>query len=396
MKTSPLKPASNKTQKRKICVISATRAEWYLLSRLCKEIQADENLELQLIITGAHLSQNQGLTYKEIEQEFKINKKIQILLANDDKIALCKTMGLAFISLSEALAELSPDIALILGDRYEMLAVASTCLLMHIPLAHLCGGELTLGAFDDSIRHAITKMAHLHFVSTALYKKRVEQLGEESSKVFNVGSLAGELILNTKLLSKKELEKSLNFSFDKNIYLITYHPTTLRLQSLQDEVKMLLDSLDTLENASLIFTKANADEMGLFINEKLQSYCEKNAHKARLFDNLGSQKYLSLMKIAKAVVGNSSSGISEAVFFKSPCINIGDRQKGRLRTINIIDTPMNELKKAFEMLENKAFKAKLQNLKNPYKNKNASKMIKEVLKKVDLSTILQKKFIDLK
>ncbi|KGI55415.1 UDP-N-acetylglucosamine 2-epimerase [Campylobacter sp. MIT 97-5078] len=393
MKTSPLKPATNK---RKICVISATRAEWYLLSRLCKQIQADENLELQLILTGAHLSENQGFTYKAIEQEFQIAKKIQILLANDDKIALCKAMGLGFISLSEALAELKPDIALILGDRYEMLAVASTCLLMHIPLAHLCGGELTLGAFDDSIRHAITKMAHLHFVSTALYKKRVEQLGEEPSKVFNVGSLAGELILNLKLLSKKELEKELDFHFDENIYLITYHPTTLKLENLEKELKILLGFLDTLKNASLIFTKANADEMGLFINKNLELYCEKNAHKARLFDNLGSQKYLSLMKIAKAVVGNSSSGISETVFFKSPCINIGDRQKGRLRTANIIDTPMCELKKAFKMLESEIFKAKLKNLKNPYKNKNASKIIKEVLKKVDLSTILQKKFIDLK
>ncbi len=382
--------------KRKICIVSATRAEWYLLRNLCHEIQNDKDLSLQIIATGAHLSPEFGLTYKEIEKEFKITKKIPILLANDDKISLCKSMSLAFSTFSDAFKDLKPDMVVILGDRYEMLSVASVCLLMHIPLVHLCGGELTLGAIDDSIRHSISKMSHLHFVSHEIYKKRLLQLGEEEKRVFNIGSLASTIIKNMNFLNKKDLEKALEMKLDKELYLITYHPLTLNVKNTQKEIKTLLKKLDTLKNASLIFTKANADENGLLINEILQNYCQKNSHKAKLFDNLGSQKYLSLMKIAKAMIGNSSSSISESPFFKTPCINIGDRQKGRLRTQNIIDSEINDLDQAFEKLESKEFKQNLKNFKNPYDNdKNPNKIIKTCLKNVNLDTILHKNFIDL-
>lgn len=382
--------------KRKICIVSATRAEWYLLRNLCHEIQNDKDLSLQIIATGAHLSPEFGLTYKEIEKEFKITKKIPILLANDDKISLCKSMSLAFSAFSDAFEDLNPDTVVILGDRYEMLSVASVCLLMHIPLVHLCGGELTLGAIDDSIRHSISKMSHLHFVSHEIYKKRLLQLGEEEKRVFNIGSLASTIIKNMNFLNKKDLEKALEMKLDKELYLITYHPLTLNVKNTQKEIKTLLKKLDTLKNASLIFTKANADENGLLINEILQNYCQKNSHKAKLFDNLGSQKYLSLMKIAKAMIGNSSSSISESPFFKTPCINIGDRQKGRLRTQNIIDCEINDLDQAFEKLESKEFKQNLKNFKNPYDNdKNPNKFIKTCLKNVNLDTILHKNFIDL-
>lgn len=382
--------------KRKICIVSATRAEWYLLRNLCREIQNDKDLSLQIIATGAHLSPEFGLTYKEIEKEFKTTKKIPILLANDDKISLCKSMSLAFSAFSDAFEDLKPDMVVILGDRYEMLSVASVCLLMHIPLVHLCGGELTLGAIDDSIRHSISKMSHLHFVSHEIYKKRLLQLGEEEKRVFNIGSLASTIIKNMNFLNKKDLEKALEMKLDKELYLITYHPLTLNVKNTQKEIKTLLKKLDTLKNASLIFTKANADENGLLINEILQNYCQKNSHKAKLFDNLGSQKYLSLMKIAKAMIGNSSSGISESLFFKTPCINIGDRQKGRLRTQNIIDCEINDLDQAFEKLESKEFKQILKNFKNPYDNdKNPNKFIKTCLKNVNLDTILHKNFIDL-
>ncbi|EAL2687812.1 GDP-N,N'-diacetylbacillosamine 2-epimerase (hydrolyzing) [Campylobacter coli] len=381
---------------KKIMLISATRAEWYLLRNLCREIQNDKDLSLQIIATGAHLSPEFGLTYKEIEKEFKITKKIPILLANDDKISLCKSMSLAFSAFSDAFEDLKPDMVVILGDRYEMLSVASVCLLMHIPLVHLCGGELTLGAIDDSIRHSISKMSHLHFVSHEIYKKRLLQLGEEEKRVFNIGSLASTIIKNMNFLNKKDLEKALEMKLDKELYLITYHPLTLNVKNTQKEIKTLLKKLDTLKNASLIFTKANADENGLLINEILQNYCQKNSHKAKLFDNLGSQKYLSLMKIAKAMIGNSSSGISESPFFKTPCINIGDRQKGRLRTQNIIDCEINDLDQAFEKLESKEFKQILKNFKNPYDNdKNPNKFIKTCLKNVNLDTILHKNFIDL-
>ncbi len=380
----------------KIMLISATRAEWYLLRNLCHEIQNDKDLSLQIIATGAHLSPEFGLTYKEIEKEFKITKKIPILLANDDKISLCKSMSLAFSAFSDAFEDLNPDTVVILGDRYEMLSMASVCLLMHIPLVHLCGGELTLGAIDDSIRHSTSKMAHLHFVSHEIYKKRVLQLGEEEKRVFNIGSLASTIIKNMNFLSKKDLEKALEMKLDKELYLITYHPLTLNVKNTQKEIKTLLKKLDALKNASLIFTKENADENGLLINEILQNYCQKNSHKAKLFDNLGSQKYLSLMKIAKAMIGNSSSGISESPFFKTPCINIGDRQKGRLRTQNIIDCEINDLDQAFEKLESKEFKQNLKNFKNPYDNdKNPNKIIKTCLKNVNLDTILHKNFIDL-
>ena len=379
---------------RKICVISATRAEWYLLKNLCDEIRKDKDLKLQLIVTGAHLSPEFGLTYKEIEKEFSIDKKIPILLASDDKISICKAMSLAISSFSEAFDELKPDIVVILGDRYEMLAVASVALILHLPVAHLCGGELTLGAIDDSIRHAISKMAHLHFVSTEIYKQRLLQLGEEESRVFNVGSLSGENIANLKLLGKKELESELKLKFKEKIYLITYHPETLNAKFTQKEVNALLKSLDKLGNATLIFTKANADENGLLINENLARYCQNNADKAKLFDNLGARLYLSVMKVANAVVGNSSSGISESVFFKTPCINIGDRQKGRLRAENIIDCSMRDLNKAFKTLESAQFQQKLAHFHNPFAAKNSSKMIKNTLKKANLAIITHKNFVD--
>ncbi|MFK0381703.1 GDP-N,N'-diacetylbacillosamine 2-epimerase (hydrolyzing) [Campylobacter coli] len=382
--------------KRKICIVSATRAEWYLLRNLCREIQNDKDLSLQIIATGAHLSPEFGLTYKEIEKEFKTTKKIPILLANDDKISLCKSMSLAFSAFSDAFEDLKPDMVVILGDRYEMLSVASVCLLMHIPLVHLCGGELTLGAIDDSIRHSISKMSHLHFVSHEIYKKRLLQLGEEEKRVFNIGSLASTIIKNINFLNKKDLKKALEMKLDKELYLITYHPLTLNVKNTQKEIKTLLKKLDTLKNASLIFTKANADENGLLINEILQDYCQKNSHKAKLFDNLGSQKYLSLMKIAKAMIGNSSSGISESPFFKTPCINIGDRQKGRLRTQNITYCEINDHAPAFEKSIIKEFKQILKNFKNPYDNdKNPNKFIKTCHKNVNLDTILHKKFIEL-
>ena len=239
-------------------------------------------------------------------------------------------------------------------------------------------------------------MASLHFVSTKAYKKRLMQLGEEKKRIFNVGSLAGENVKKLKLLSKKELESELGLSL-KNFLLITYHSETLNLQNTKKEVQILLDFLDTLKDITLIFTKANADENGLLINQALKNYCLKNSHKAKLFDNLGALKYLSALKHAKAVVGNSSSGICESGFFKTPCINIGDRQKGRLRGANIIDCEMKDLKKAFKRLESEEFKEKLKHFKNPFENKKSpSIFIKNVIKNTNLATILQKDFVDRK
>ncbi|MCR2064439.1 UDP-N-acetylglucosamine 2-epimerase [Campylobacter helveticus] len=382
--------------KKKIALVSATRAEWYLLWNLAKELEKDEKCELLLLVTGAHLSENFGYTFKEIEKDFTITKKIPILQDNDGSLSLAKSLAVAVSAFAEAFETLKPDAVVILGDRYEMLGVASAALMMHIPIIHLCGGELTLGAMDDSIRHSISKMASLHFVSTKAYKKRLMQLGEEEGRIFNVGSLAGENVKKLKLLSKKELESELGLSL-KNFLLITYHSETLNLQNTKKEVQILLDFLDTLKDITLIFTKANADENGLLINQALENYCLKNSHKAKLFDNLGALKYLSALKHAKAVVGNSSSGICESGFFKTPCINIGDRQKGRIRGDNIIDCKMKDLKKAFKRLESKEFKEKMKHFKNPFESKKSpSIFIKNVIKNTNLATILQKDFVDLK
>lgn len=382
--------------KKKIALVSATRAEWYLLWNLAKELEKDEKCELLLLVTGAHLSENFGYTFKEIEKDFTITKKIPILQDNDGSLSLAKSLAVAVSAFAEAFETLKPDAVVILGDRYEMLGVASAALMMHIPIIHLCGGELTLGAMDDSIRHSISKMASLHFVSTKAYKKRLMQLGEEEGRIFNVGSLANENIKKLKLLSKKELESELGLSL-KNFLLITYHSETLNLQNTKKEIDFLLQFLDTLKNTTLIFTKANADENGLLINQALENYCLKNSHKAKLFDNLGALKYLSALKHAKAVVGNSSSGICESGFFKTPCINIGDRQKGRIRGDNIIDCKMKDLKKAFKRLESKEFKEKLKHFKNPFESKKSpSIFIKNVIKNTNLATILQKDFVDLK
>lgn len=382
--------------RKKIALVSATRAEWYLLWNLAKELEKDEGIELLLLVTGAHLSESFGNTYKEIEKDFNITHKIPILENNDDKLSLAKSLAVAMSVFAEAFETLKPDAVVILGDRYEMLGVASAALMMHIPIIHLCGGELTLGAMDDSIRHSISKMASLHFVSTKAYKKRLMQLGEEEGRIFNVGSLAGENVKKLKLLSKKELESELGLSL-KNFLLITYHSETLNLQNTKKEVQILLDFLDTLKDITLIFTKANADENGLLINQALENYCLKNSHKAKLFDNLGALKYLSALKHAKAVVGNSSSGICESGFFKTPCINIGDRQKGRIRGDNIIDCKMKDLKKAFKRLESKEFKEKMKHFKNPFESKKSpSIFIKDVIKNTNLATILQKDFVDRK
>ncbi|MEB2791958.1 UDP-N-acetylglucosamine 2-epimerase [Campylobacter upsaliensis] len=382
--------------RKKIALVSATRAEWYLLWNLAKELEKDEGIELLLLVTGAHLSESFGNTYQEIEKDFNITHKIPILENNDDRLSLAKSLAVAVSAFAEAFETLKPDAVVILGDRYEMLGVASAALMMHIPIIHLCGGELTLGAMDDSIRHSISKMASLHFVSTKAYKKRLMQLGEEEGRIFNVGSLAGENVKKLKLLSKKELESELGLSL-KNFLLITYHSETLNLQNTKKEVQILLDFLDTLKDITLIFTKANADENGLLINQALENYCLKNSHKAKLFDNLGALKYLSALKHAKAVVGNSSSGICESGFFKTPCINIGDRQKGRLRGANIIDCKMKDLKKAFKRLESEEFKEKMKHFKNPFESKKSpSIFIKDVIKNTNLATILQKDFVDRK
>ncbi len=383
---------------KKICVVTGTRAEYGLLYWLLKEIEADKDLELQLIATGMHLSPEFGLTYQTIEKEFKINKKIEMLLSSDTSVGISKSMGLAQISFAESYDELKPDIVIVLGDRYEIFSATSAAMIARIPIAHIHGGEKTEGAFDESIRHSITKMSHLHFTATDEYKNRVIQLGEHPSRVFNVGGMGIENIKRLKLLSKDEFEKSIEFKLNSKNILVTFHPVTLENSTAKEQFQQLLDAIDELEDTNIIFTKANSDTDGRVINQMIDEYVTKNFQKSVQFTSLGQLRYLSALQYVDAVVGNSSSGLAEAPSFKIGTINIGDRQKGRIKASSVIDCEANKnsIVKAFAKLYSKEFQETLKTTINPYGDGCASKKIVEILKNVDLKNILKKSFYDLR
>ena len=384
--------------KRKICVVTGTRAEYGLLYWLMKEIEADKELQLQLIVTGMHLSPEFGLTYKEIEKEFKIDKKIEMLLSSDTSIGISKSMGLAQISFAEAYEELKSNIVVVLGDRYEIFSATSAAMIARIPIAHLHGGETTEGAFDESIRHSITKMSHLHFTAADEYKNRVIQLGENPSRVFNVGGLGIENIKRLKLLTKEEFEKSIDFKLNKKNILVTFHPVTLESSTAQEQFQELLNAVDELKDTNIIFTKANSDTDGRVINQMIDEYVVKNAHKSIGFTSLGQLRYLSALQYVDAMVGNSSSGLTEAPSFRIATINIGDRQKGRIKADSIIDCEPRKasITKVFEDIYTKNFQNALKIVNNTYGDGCASKKVIEEIKKVDLDNILKKPFYDTK
>jgi len=384
--------------RRKICVVTGTRAEYGLLYWLMREIELDEHLELQLIVTGMHLSPEFGLTYKEIEKDFKIDKKIEMLLSSDTPIGISKSMGLAQISFSEAYNELKPDILVVLGDRYEIFSAVSSAMVSRLPIAHLHGGETTEGAFDESIRHSITKMSHLHFTATEEYRSRVIQLGESPDRVFNVGGLGVENIKRLRLLTKEEFEKSINFKLNKKNILVTFHPVTLEKSTASTQFQELLEVIDKLEDTNIIFTKANSDTDGRVINQMIDEYVSKNSNKAIGFTSLGQLRYLSALQFVDAVVGNSSSGLTEAPSFKIGTINIGDRQKGRIMANSVIncDTDRVSIERGFEKLYSKEFQELLVDTQNPYGDGMPSKKIKNIIRDIDLDNILKKSFYDIK
>lgn len=383
---------------KKVCVVTGTRAEYGLLFWLLKEIEKEPSLELQLIVTGMHLSSEFGLTYKIIENDFNINKKVEMLLSSDTSSSIAKSIGLAQIGFSDAFEELKPDLLVVLGDRYEIFAAVSTAMIMNIPIAHLHGGETTEGAFDEAIRHSITKMSHLHFTAANEYKNRVIQLGENPSRVFNVGGMGIENIKRLNLLSKEEFEKSIDFKLNKKNILITFHPVTLENFSAKEQFNELLKALDELTDTNLIFTKANSDTNGRVINEMIDEYVKNNSFKAVGFSSLGQLRYLSALQYMDCVVGNSSSGLCEAPSFKIATINIGDRQKGRLKASSVIDCePLkDEILKAIFKAYTNDFQNILKSSVNPYGDGCASLKIVEILKRVDLNNLLKKSFYDLK
>lgn len=385
-------------KKRKICIITGTRAEFGLLQWLMKDVQDDNDLCLQIIASGMHLSPEFGLTYKEIEAAgLPIDKKVEILLSSDSSIGVSKSMGLGMISFAEAFEELKPDIIVVLGDRFEMFSAVAAAMISRIPVAHIHGGEKTEGAVDESIRHCITKMSHLHFTATEEYRKRVIQLGENPDRVFFTGSPGLDNLTRLHLLNKKEFEKSINFSLGKKNLLITFHPATLEKNSAEYQFKQLLKALDHFNEAHLIFTMPNADTDGRIIVELINHYVNNNKDRSCAFTSLGQIRYLSALQYMDAVVGNSSSGLTEAPSFKVPTVNIGDRQKGRIKAKSVIDCAPEELeiKEAIRKALDEEFKSKLIDLVNPYGGSGASNKIKNIISSTNLNTLLKKEFYDL-
>lgn len=383
---------------RKICIITGSRAEYGLLSGLMSAIQKEEQLQLQIIVTNMHLSSEFGLTYKEIEKDgFYIDKKVQMLLSSDTANATTKSVGLAIIGFADAYEDLQPDLIVLLGDRYEMLAAASAALFYKIPIAHIHGGEITEGAYDDSIRHAITKMSHLHFTSTETYRKRVIQLGEQPDSVFNVGALGVENMKRVNLLSKAELEKSINFGFGDQAILVTFHPVTLENQTSREQCENLLAILDEFNDYRIIFTQSNSDTDGRIIYNLINQFVQDHPKRSIVFPSLGLVRYLSAIQYVKAVVGNSSSGILEVPGFGIPSLNIGNRQKGRIAAKSVIHCGVQkeEIREGLLKALSEEYAVISKNVSNPYEKTGTTMAILDILKSYPLTNLIQKSFYNL-
>ncbi|MCT4665379.1 MAG: UDP-N-acetylglucosamine 2-epimerase [Flavobacteriales bacterium] len=381
----------------KCCVITGTRAEYGLFYWLMKGIEQSENLNLQIIATGMHLSPEFGMTVGEIEKDFKVDRKIEMLLSSDTPTGISKSMGLAQISFAEAFEQLSPDLVIVLGDRYEIFSAVSAALVARIPVAHIHGGETSEGATDEAMRHSITKMSHLHFTAAEAYRKRVVQLGEHPDRVFQVGGLGIDNILKLPLMNKKDLEQSLDIKLEEQVFLITFHPVTLENSTSKAQTLELLKALDSFPDATLIFTKANSDADGRVINQLIDNYCLQRSN-AHAYFSLGQTRYLSMIKESSVVIGNSSSGLIEVPSFNKPTVNIGDRQKGRLKAESVIDClpEKKEITTAINKALSENFSVYISETKNPYGNGGSSEKIIEILEQISLEDILKKKFYDLK
>ena len=382
---------------KKICVVTGSRAEYGLLRWLIEGIHQSSVLDLQLVVTGMHLSPEFGSTVNLIEEDgFSIDRKVEMLLSSDTSIGITKSMGLGVIGFADVFAELKPNLLLILGDRYEIYSAAISAMIARIPIAHLHGGETTEGSFDEMMRHSITKMSHLHFVASEEYKRRVIQLGERVDKVFNVGGLGIDNILRLKLLAKEELERVLDYKFQKRNLLVTFHPVTLDKNSSILQMRELLRALEKFEDTGIIFTYPNSDTEGRALIREIEIFCLKNTN-AKAFQSLGQQLYLSCIKYVDGVVGNSSSGLMEVASLKKGTINIGDRQRGRLRAASVIDCEPNTIaiQLAIQRLFSFEFQQSLNTVINPYGSGGASEKILRILESASFDGLIKKRFYDI-
>lgn len=385
---------------RKICFITGTRAEYGLLSRLMKMVQDDNGTQLQIIATNMHLSPKFGNTYQEIEKDgFAIDKKIPILEdGKDDANATLKSMAKALAGFADAYDELKPDMVVVLGDRYEILAAATAALIECIPIAHIHGGEITEGAYDDAIRHSITKMSHLHFASTEEYRKRIIQLGEQPDRVWYVGAIGVENIKKLPLMGKDEIEEDVKFKLDENTILVTYHPVTLGTHSAEQDIKDFLAALEERRDLRVVFTMPNSDTGAQVIAAAISDFVARNSDRAVAYKSLGIKRYLSVMKYVGAVVGNSSSGLVEVPSFGISTLNIGDRQKGRIAADSVYhcDTDMASILQGLDTIMSPSFKQKAAATHNPYDKKGTAQAIFDVISTYPLEQLKQKHFYDIK
>jgi len=383
---------------RKVCVITGSRADYGLMRFVLQEIIDKPELELQIIVTGMHLSETYGFTYKEIESDgFFVNEKVECLIPGDSPVHISNAIAKGIHGCAASLDNLKPDIVLILGDRFEILAGAIATLIARIPLAHIHGGEKTLGSYDDSIRHSITKMANIHFVATSEYRDRVIQLGENPANVHIVGGLGVDIINRIELLDKNQIQLFLGINLMNKILLVTFHPETLADMTPLQQMTELLLALSDLKDTTLIFTSPNADSGNLIIIKLIEDFVSENSN-AHFFKSLGHVLYLSCMSIADGVLGNSSSGITETPSFRVGAINIGERQFGRIQANNVINclADRNEVSKAIELLYSDIFQTQLSKCISPYGYGGASSKIVECLAGVQLKDINKKYFYDIK
>ena len=382
---------------RKICFVTGTRAEYGLLSRLMRLVKEDKDLQLQVIATNMHLMPEYGETYKEIEKDgFAIDKKVYMHKPSDDAHGIISSMAEEMQGMNDALSELKPDILVLLGDRYEILVAAQVALIHRIPIAHIHGGEVTEGAFDDAIRHSVTKMSSLHFTSCEEYRHRVIQMGEQPSRVFDVGSLGVENIKAVPLMAKDELEASLDFKIDTQTILVTYHPVTLGGDPAKD-IHEFLDALDQFKDLKVIFTMPNSDTGRDAIALAVENYVENHSNRAKAYTSLGLKRYLSTLQFVKAAVGNSSSGIIEVPSFGIPTLNIGDRQKGRLASKSVVNcgTSKDEVIAGLKLCLSEEMQKAAKTYENPYAKPDTANLIYQELKNVVLAGLNLKTFYDL-